>query len=239
MKRSHNKHMQRAGMHKVLGRGRSDLSLSRVLLARELRPRRAGADVNRYAALTFMLLALVGAVNAQEASPVSDPSKTTYGMINPATATELRAFSFLIGKWDGKGSTKLPDGTVAEWPVTWIGRYVLDGTAIADELHAPAPDGSPYLGITLRQYDLRRKAWTIEFLNVTGSFLRKQVNANTGSVSISGRNVIIGSESPGMTIREHYLVKDDSNFTYRLDVSTDAGVTWTEGQVEMTFRRLE
>jgi len=170
---------------------------------------------------------------------VNDSSKTTYGEINPATPTELRAFSFLIGKWDGKGRTRLPNGTVAEWPVTWIGRYVLDGTAIADQLHAPAPDGSPYLGITLRQYDLSRKTWIIEYLNVTGSFLRKQVNANSGSVSINGRNVIIGSESPGMTIREHYLVKDDDNFTYRLDVSTDAGVTWTEAQVEMTFRRLE
>jgi hypothetical protein len=39
--------MQRAGRHKVPGRGRSGLLLSQVLLARVLKRRRAGADVNR------------------------------------------------------------------------------------------------------------------------------------------------------------------------------------------------
>ncbi len=42
--------MQRAGRHKVLGRGRSELLLVHVALARALTRRRAGADVNRYAA---------------------------------------------------------------------------------------------------------------------------------------------------------------------------------------------
>jgi hypothetical protein len=46
---SPNKHMQRAGTHKVLGRGRSGLVLSQVPLARVLMPRRAGADVNGWA----------------------------------------------------------------------------------------------------------------------------------------------------------------------------------------------
>jgi hypothetical protein len=39
--------MQRAGAHKVLGRGRSDLVLPQVPRARVLTGRRAGADVNR------------------------------------------------------------------------------------------------------------------------------------------------------------------------------------------------
>jgi hypothetical protein len=39
--------MQRAGTHKVLGRGRSDVLQFQVLLARVLMHRRAGADVNR------------------------------------------------------------------------------------------------------------------------------------------------------------------------------------------------
>jgi hypothetical protein len=42
-----NKHMQRAGTHKVLGRGRPDRLLSQVLLARVLIRRRAVADGNR------------------------------------------------------------------------------------------------------------------------------------------------------------------------------------------------
>lgn len=170
---------------------------------------------------------------------MGDPSKTTYGEISPRAPPELRIFSFLIGKWDGKGKTRLPDGNFAEFPVTWIGRYILDGTAISDEAHAPAPDGSPYLGISLRQYDPDRKAWVIEFLNVTGSFLRKQVAATYGSVEVTGRNVTVASASPGMTIREHYLVADDNSWTYQLDISSDDGKTWNTAQIEMIFRRLE
>ncbi|HEY7928569.1 MAG TPA: hypothetical protein VID71_01070 [Steroidobacteraceae bacterium] len=170
---------------------------------------------------------------------MSDPSMSSYGQINAAAPEQLRAFSFLIGKWDGKGSTRLPDGTVAEFPVTWIGRYILDGMAIADEMHAPAPDGSPYLGISLRHYDAARGRWIIEYLNVSGSFLRRQVNADSGSVEVHGRNVTVGSASPGMSIREHYLVPDDVQFTYRLDVSADGGKSWTEGQIEMIFHRVQ
>jgi hypothetical protein len=44
---SPNKHMQRAGTHKVLGRGRSVVLRYKVHLARVLTCRRAGADVNR------------------------------------------------------------------------------------------------------------------------------------------------------------------------------------------------
>ena len=46
-----NKHMLRAGIHKVLGRGRSGVVLGQVPLARVLMGRRAGADVNRSATL--------------------------------------------------------------------------------------------------------------------------------------------------------------------------------------------
>jgi hypothetical protein len=176
---------------------------------------------------------------AQEISEVNDPSKTIYGEINPSAPPQLLTFSFLIGKWEGKGKTTLPDGSTAEFPVTWIGRYILDGTAISDEGHAPAPDGSPYLGISFRQYDAVGKVWIVEFLNVSASFLRKQVGAGYGSVTVADRNVMVASESPGMRIREHYLVSDDGSWTYRLDTSTDDGKSWNVGQMEMAFRRLE
>ena len=171
--------------------------------------------------------------------PANDPTKTSYGAIATHAPQELRLFAFLIGKWHGQGKTQLPDGKFAEYPVTWIGRYILDGTAIADEAHGPGPDGSQYLGISLRQYDAPRKTWIVEFLNVTGSFLRKQVNAGAGAVTATGQNVTVTSASPGIDIREHYLVPDRDHFTYRLDVSSDGGKSWNEGQVEMSFHRIE
>ena len=130
------------------------------------------------AGIALVVLA-AGGVHAQVVTSVTDPTKTAYGEKSPRAAKELDVFAFLIGKWEGRGKTRLPDGKVAEYPVAWVGRYILDGTAIADEVHAPYPDGRPSLGITFRQYDETRKAWVIEFLNVSESFLRRQVGHGT------------------------------------------------------------
>ena len=123
------------------------------------------------AGLVVAALLVTGNASGQEVPTVTDPSKTIHGERSPRAPRELDVFAFLIGKWDGRGRTRLPDGKVAEYPVAWIGRYILDGTAIADEGHGPYPDGRPFLGITFRQYDQSRKTWVIEFLNVSESFL--------------------------------------------------------------------
>ncbi len=195
----------------------------------------------RMAALSAgaVVLVMAGTAHAQEVRPVNDPSKTTYGEKDPRAPRELDIFAFLIGRWEGTGRTKLPDGKVAEYPVTWVGRYILDGMVIADEVHAPSPDGSPALGITFRQYDPTRAAWIIEFLNVSQSFLRRQVRPGTGSVAVNGRHVTIHGEGQGMSIREHYVVRDDANWAYSIDISSDGGKTWDNGTSEFTFRRVD
>jgi Protein of unknown function (DUF1579) len=189
------------------------------------------------AGLVVAALLVPGNASGQEVRTVTDPSKTIYGERSPRAPRELDVFAFLIGKWDGTGRTRLPDGKVAEYPVAWVGRYILDGTAIADEAHGPYPDGTPFLGITFRQYDQSRKTWVIEFLNVSESFLRRQVHHGTGSVAVSGHTVTVTSESPGVVVREHYVVPDADNWVYRLDSSNDGGRSWNEGAIEFTFRR--
>jgi hypothetical protein len=198
----------------------------------------AGKKTLTCAALSVAVLMMTFDLWAVEATQM-DPSKTTYGERNPGAPKELEEFSFLVGKWQGEGKVKLDAGKVAEFQVSWISRYILDGTAIADEMHSVGPDGRPFMGITLRQYDASRKTWIVEFLNVKHSFLRKQVNGGSGSVAVDGRNVTVASQSPEMSIREHYLVADHDNWVYRMDVSTDGGRSWNEGQQEITFRRLE
>lgn len=190
----------------------------------------------KYAAAA-VLVAIIGAAHLE--AQQADPSKTTYGTVNPRAPRELGVFAFLIGKWQGTGRARLDSGKVVELPVSWIGRYVLDGMAIADEGHSVMPDGSSALGVTLRQYDAGRKTWVVEFVNVSLSFIRKQVNGETGSVVADGKNVTIESGSLNTLIREHYLVADHDNFVYRLDISSDRGRTWSEGQVVMTLRRIE
>jgi hypothetical protein len=101
---------------------------------------------------------------AQTTTNVNDPTKTAYGEKDQDTPKELDVFSFLIGTWEGKGKTRLDDGRVAEFNVTSLGRYILGGTAIADEFHATTPDGKPYLGINLLHYDRNRQIWVVEYL---------------------------------------------------------------------------
>lgn len=187
--------------------------------------------------LVVAALVVTGHARSQEVPTVTVPSKTIHGERSARAPRELDVFAFLIGKWEGTGKTRLPDGKVAEYPVAWIGRYILDGTAIADEVHAPYPDGRPALGITFRQYDQSRQTWVIEFLNVSESFLRRQVHHGTGSVAVSGRTVTVTSGSPEFVVREHYVVPDADNWIYRLDYSKDDGRSWDEGSIEFTFRR--
>ena len=192
----------------------------------------------KYAALIAGLLFFACQVRSV-AAQANAKQITPYGEMNPNSPNELKVFSFLIGKWQGTARVKLDGGKFAEIPVTWIGRYILDGTAIEDEFHSTAPGGSPYLGISLRQYDTKRKTWIIEYLNVSNSFLRRQVNGDSGSVTVDGPTVTVISGAPDSMSRERYRVVDHDNFVYRLDASKDGGSSWNEGQIEIPLRRME
>jgi hypothetical protein len=168
------------------------------------------------------------------------PAITAYGDRHEAAPEELELFSFLIGKWEGSGKTRLADGTIAEYDgLSWIGRYVLDGMAIIDELHAPLPGGSRGLGITLRYFDADNDNWVVEFLNVSNSFIRRQVNSRSGAVEKDGATVVVTSVSDESISREYYRVIDDDNFVYTIDLSNDGGQTWNRGSIEFTMNRVE
>ena len=170
----------------------------------------------------------------------AEPAITTYGERNAEAPAELDLFSFLVGKWSGTGRTRLADGSHVEWQgATWIGRYILNGMAIADAIHVSGLEGKPVLGITLRQFDTEHDAWIVEFLNVPNSFLRRQVNPSAGSVSREADSVVIISEDAQTRIRERYRLVDQNHFIYALDLSQDAGQSWDPVSLEMTFTRVE
>ncbi len=188
----------------------------------------------------FVVLIAALAIDAGTARFTMAAAITTYGERNPQAPDELKLFSFLVGKWNGTGKTRLADGSHAQWEgATWIGRYVLNGMAIADEFHAPAPDGKPYLGISLRHFDAKQGSWIIEYLNVSNSFLRRQVNPQAGSVSVDADTVVVISEDAQTRIRESYRVTDRNHFTYSMTMSDDGGRTWGPAQIEMTMTRVD
>jgi hypothetical protein len=170
----------------------------------------------------------------------AEPAITTYGERNPQAPDELEWFSFLVGKWSGSGRTRLEDGSYVDWEgATWIGRYILDGMAIADELHAPGPDGKIYLGITFRQFDTNHDSWIVEFLNVPNSFLRRQVNPRSGAVRQDAGSIAVIGEDAEAQFRETYRLVDQTHFTYTAQASSDAGRTWGPVLFEMSFTRIE
>jgi hypothetical protein len=165
-------------------------------------------------------------------------SITTYGEKNRHAPGQLNLFSFLVAKWQGAGKTRLPDGSQARFELTWIGRYILDGMAIADEIHSRGPDGKPYLGISFRHFDAQHGSWIIEYLNVSNSFIRRQVNSRSGSVSQDAGTIVVISEDGPTKIRERYRLADPDHFTYTTDLSRDGGRSWEPDAVEMAMTRV-
>lgn len=188
--------------------------------------------------LFTMTLFLFPHANGGEA--MSDPAITTYGSLNPDAPAELGLFAFLVGKWSGSAQARNPDGTYTEYQFDWIGRYLLDGMAIADEMRMSAADGGAIQGMSLRFFNSGNNSWTIEFLNFNRSFLRKQVNANVGAVTQEGAQIIVSQTGPdGGPGREIYTLIDPDHFTYRMDFSAGDAQTWDEGVVKIDMKRVE
>jgi len=65
-----------------------------------------------------------------------------FGKLNPKAPSELSRFAFLIGKWRFEAKVKLPGGKSHLFQGTWVGRFILDGHAIADEYRMMDMSGS-------------------------------------------------------------------------------------------------
>jgi hypothetical protein len=198
---------------------------------------RSQTNLSRVMALA-MALFLSNPGNGAE--PVTVRAVTTYGVLNPAAPAELGMFAFLIGKWTGTARSRNPDGTYSEYQFDWIGRYALDGMAIADEMRMSSAQGGAIQGMSLRFYDAARKQWAIEFLNFNRSFLRRQVGSEWGEVIQEGPRVTINQDRPGGGPgREVYTLIDAGHFTYSMDFAQDDGQTWDEGIVTIDMKREE
>lgn len=191
-----------------------------------------------FSRIALFAIKLLLAGTACAAEPTPDPAITIYGSLNPTAPAELATFSFLVGKWTGTGKYRDAEGKYTDFGVLWVGRYALDGMAIADELRRPEADGGAIDGLTLRFFDTASNTWTVEFLNFNQSFLRKQTNANSGAVIQEGTKVTVSQSGPGGAPgREVYTVVDADHFTYSMDVEKDG--IWDEGLVTMELERQE
>jgi hypothetical protein len=150
---------------------------------------------------------------------------------NPKAPVELAQFEFLIGSWRIEGRLKLADGTGQEFGGAWVGRFILDGYAIADEYRMTDAAGAVVvLGMNFRTYDAARQMWNIRWLNgLTGTWA-DLVSEELGGVRFDGRSVTYAFREPTGThalTRATYTSLSPDHFTWRGEQSED-GEIWRE-----------
>lgn len=160
-----------------------------------------------------------------------DRDEEKYGRPNPRAAPELSRFAFLIGSWRCDARLKREDGAWETLQATWVGRYVLDGYAIMEEYRMTRATGELLvLGMNLRSYDVKKKAWTMKWLNALGGTWVDLGPEELGGVKMDDQSITYSYKEPVGThalTRSTYLNISDSHFTWRGERSND-GKAWEE-----------
>src|SRR5512138_1518309 len=76
------------------------------------------------------------------------------GNLNPNAPAALARLAFLVGNWRCDARVRSSNGDWQTFQGTWVGRFILDGYAIADEYRMTDRSGRLIvLGVNLRAYD--------------------------------------------------------------------------------------
>ncbi|HJT72225.1 MAG TPA: hypothetical protein VJ731_18645 [Terriglobales bacterium] len=168
-----------------------------------------------------------------------EQTKEDYGKPNPNAPQELSRFAFLVGKWSGEAKLKLEDGTSESLKAVWDGRYILDGYAIADEYRMTTPAGELLvLGINLRSYDPRKKAWNLKWLNALTGTWTDLGPEELGGVLADGNAISYLMKEPvagHAFTRATYTNMSPGHFTWQGDRSDD-GAGWEQFLIIELYR---
>lgn len=160
-----------------------------------------------------------------------DRDEVEYGRLNPGAAPELSRFAFLIGKWRCDVKLKREDGSWEPLEASWVGRYVLDGYAIMDEFRMTTPTGELLvLGVNVRAYDVKKRAWTLKWLNALDGTWLDLGPDELGGIEIDGPSISYTFKEPmgaHALTRATYLDISPNRFTWRGERSND-GTVWEE-----------
>jgi hypothetical protein len=162
---------------------------------------------------------------------------------NPNAPAELSRFAFIIGRWKFDAKFKLPDGEWQTFHGTWLGHYILDGYAIADEYRMIDSSGELIvLGMNFRIYDSAKKVWNIKWLNALEGTWTDLTSEQFGGAQFDGQSVTYtfkaerGAQWP--FTRATYANISKTHFTWRGEKSEEAK-TWTEFMVVECFRAAD
>jgi len=187
----------------------------------------------------FVACSLVLAQPVYKDSQIMERSQQEYGKLNASAPQELSQFAFLVGKWRGEARLKREDGTWENLKALWEGRYILDGYAIADEYRMMKPAGELLvLGLNLRSYDAKKKAWNLKWLNALTGTWTDLGSEQLGGVTADGKAISYRMKEPVARhafTRATYTNISKDHFTWQGDRSDD-GKTWDQFLVIELYR---
>jgi hypothetical protein len=202
----------------------------------------AGESPTRRSVLLAALPLLIGPVRravAVEDGFAMDDSSQDYGKPNPKAPAALSCFAFLAGKWRCEAKLKSADGVWQTYKAAWLGRFILDGYAIADEYRMVGASGELIvLGLNIRTYDAGKRAWNIRWLNGLAGDWTNLVSEELGGVTTEGRSVIYAFNEPIAAhayTRATYTNHSATHFTWRGDQSDD-GKNWRDFMIVEAYR---
>ena len=170
---------------------------------------------------------------------MADHAGQDFGKPNPKAPQALSQFAFLIGRWRCEAKVMPDNGEWQTFEAAWLGRYILDGYAIADEYRMTSPSGELLvLGLNLRAYDPARKIWNIKWLNALSGTWTDLGPENLGGVSFDGQSIVYAFNepmAPHAYTRATYTNISQTHFTWRGEKSDDAK-TWSEFMVVEAHR---
>ena len=159
---------------------------------------------------------------------------------NSNAPAALSRFAFLVGNFQCEAKLKSADGSWQTFEAAWLGRFILDGYAIADEYRMMSSSGELLvLGMNFRTYDAARKVWNIKWLNGLAGYWMDLVSDELGGIRIDGESITYAfKETVGghAYTRATYTNISKTHFTWRGEKSDD-GKVWSEFMVIECHRK--
>jgi hypothetical protein len=162
-----------------------------------------------------------------------------FGELNTQAPDELAQFAFLIGRWRCEAKVQSADGKWQTFEAAWLGRFILDGYAIADEYGMTDSSGKLIvLGMNFRTYDAGKQTWNIKWLNaLTGAWVDLG-SQELGGVSFDGQSIKYAFREPVAAhayTRATYTNISETHFTW-LGEKSDDGKAWSEFMAVEAYR---
>jgi hypothetical protein len=162
--------------------------------------------------------------------------------LNPHAPAALSRFAFLVGNFRCEARLKAANGEWQTFQGMWLGRFILDGYAIADEYRMTASSGELIvLGTNFRTYDATNQTWNIKWLNALAGTWTDLAPSELGGLKFDGRSIVYAFKEP---VADHrytraiYTNHSDTHFTWRGEKSDDAKA-WSEFMVVECYRQDE